>query len=173
MSGLLWFVAGLVAGGAAGAMWREAFELLTRKDDPVALWHRFRTNRQTLLLVGLTLSMIFTGLVGIGLAVSNSDRSDLVRCITRYNTAVAEARDSREVAGKALTAAELEYVDADLTYQLGILRALRSDAPSDQLQGVVSARVEATEEYKDVLRGLREVRDDQPFPAPDTCEALR
>lgn len=171
MTAPLWFLAGLLAGVLVGVMWREAFELIRGKDSPMALWTRLSRSRDSMLAVGLLLSMLLTGGVGITLMLDRSDRGDLVRCISDYNQQVGEARDSRNTAAEDLSAAETRYVAAELAYQRGLLRSLSEGGGGvDQLEAVIRRRVKATEDYQTALDDQTAVREAKPYPEPDLCE---
>ncbi len=176
----LWVGLGFLVGVAVGRMWGEAVDLLTGKDDPVHLWtrtrntfRRVRDDRTTLLVAGLILSMLFTGIVGIRVALSDGARGDLVRCVTDYNAAVGAARDSRSKVADELAEAETNYVDEELRYQRGLLESLSTDDGVERLRDVISDRVAATEMYRQALDRQTRVREAEPYPAPDLCAERR
>ncbi len=166
----IWLVLLFAIGVGTGVMWREAYELLTKKDDPVDLWRRLTKSRLPLLTIALITSMVFTGVVGIMLAVSNTDRNNLLTCITDYNTQVGDARDSRAIVADDLDTAEIDYVTAELRYQRGLLRTLEADGSTDVLTVVIRDRVKATEDYQAALERQVRVREAEPYPAPDLCQ---
>ncbi|GAA1909450.1 hypothetical protein GCM10009737_08400 [Nocardioides lentus] len=166
----VWLTLGFVAGIPAGWLWREAYELIRGRDDPMALWKRIRANDRSAAIVAVILSMVFCGGVGIYLAVSNNDRADLVRCISDYNEAVGAARDSRSDVADDLGRAELDYLDAELRYQRGLLESLEDVEPVAELRDTITDRIAATEEYRQQARAQQDVRDSEPYPSPTYCE---
>lgn len=169
----IWIALGFAGGMLTGVLWREAYELITGKDDPMDLWQRLRSVHVSLLTAGLIASMVFTGIVGIRVMISDSARDDLVECVTDYNAAVGAARDSRSEVADQLATAETSYVDEDLRYQRGLLESLQTDTSIDRLRDVIADRIEATEEYRSKLDLQTRVRQAEPYPAPDFCEAAR
>lgn len=163
-------ILGVLGGFVAGVLWREAWELIQGRDDEMALWHRVKMTPQTALVVGLIVSMVFTGLVGVYVAVSNNDRGDLIDCIGEYNTQVGDARDSRTEVANSLAAAELRYLDAELTYQRGLLDSLDDPVPGTRLRDTIETRIDATEDYRRQVRNQENVRDAKPYPSPTLCE---
>lgn len=166
----LWVVVGVIGGFVAGVCWREAWELIQGRDDEMALWRRVKMTRQTALLGGLIASMLFTGMVGVYVAASNADRGDLVDCISEYNRAVGDARDSRTEVANTLASAELRYLDAELTYQRGLLDSLDDPLPGERLRSTIKTRIDATEDYRRQVRNQESVRDAKPYPSPTLCE---
>jgi hypothetical protein len=165
-------VLGVLGGFVVGVMWREAWELIKGRDNEVDLFNRLKVNTSAL-AVGLLVSMLFTGGVGVYVAVSADNYNDLVDCISDYNEQVESARDSRVDVADDLSEAEQNYLDAELDYQRGLLESVQAPVPGRGLRQVIETRIDATEEYREQLRNQESVRDAKPYPPTSLCEDAR
>ncbi len=158
------------AGLIAGWLWREAWELITERETVKRFLVRVRS--VNFLAWALVIVLIFNAIVGATVVVNNSQRADLVRCLTSYNQLSGAARDERNAAASVVGDAQLDYVRADLRYQRGLLKTLRDDDASlADLANVINSRADATDAFLATLVKQQRVRATTDYPPPDLCEA--
>ncbi len=158
------------AGLLVGWLWREAFEIATERETVKRFLVRVRSVH--FLAWTLVVVLVFNAIVGATVVVNNSQRADLVRCLTSYNQLSGAARDERNAAASVVGDAQLAYVRADLRYQRGLLRTLSDDDASlEDLANVITSRAEATDAFLATLVKQQRVRATTDYPPPDLCEA--
>lgn len=171
----LWIVLVVfLAGVVCGVLWREAYELIRGRDDPMRLVKRILSVRNEALAIGLLISMVFTAAVGVKLVISDNRDDAQSQCQEEYNQLSGEARDERLAVAAVVAEAQLEYVREDLRYQRGLLISLESDLASiDPLTSVIRQRVDANQRYLETLEAQKKVRLATDYPPPDYCDSAR
>jgi hypothetical protein len=166
----LWMAVAFTAGVLCGAMWREAFEILRRKDELMRFKRlTSRVQQPNVLALALLVVLVINAAVGVLVIVNNHNQAGLVRCIAQYNEQAGTARDDRNAAVMSSSDAELANVEADLEYQKGLLSAFGAEQPLSVLRSSISDRIDANERYLKTLREQRQVRIDSQYPPPDLC----
>jgi hypothetical protein len=164
------FVAGLVT----GLLWREGYELIKGRDDPMSLFKRILSVRVEMLTAGLIVAILFNCLVGAGLVISDNRDQAEQRCQAEYNLLSGQARDERLAIAADVAEAQLDFVREDLRYQRGLLAGLESDLTSiEPLTNVIRTRAAASQTYLETLEAQKKVRLSTDYPPPDYCEGDR
>lgn len=171
MSTLAWLIIAFITGVAAGITWRESFDILTGKRDPMATVRRALHPKVSLLVLMLTLSMLFVAAVGVGIIIKDSGDRAAARCQVEFNQKTADARDARVgISTTDVIPAQTAYVAADLEYQRGLLKVVTTDGMTvDDLAEVIGTRVAATNQYLQALEEQAKVAQANPYPPADYC----
>jgi len=171
MSTLAWLIVAFITGTATGVTWRESYDILTGKRDPMATIRRALRPNVPLLAVMLTISMVFVASVGVGIIVKDTGDRRAERCQVEFNQKTADARDARVgISTTDVIPAQTAYVEADLQYQRGLLETVTTEGKTvDDIAAVISARVAATRSYLDALEAQAKVAQDNPYPPADYC----
>lgn len=175
MNTAAWVIVAFIVGVGVGVTFRESYDILTGKRDPMNFVRRVLHPSISLLAVMLILSMLFVASVGVGIIVKDSGDRARDACQVEFNKKTADARDVRVgVSTNSVVPAQTAYVEADLAYQQGLLEVVTTpDMTVDDLAEVIGARVAATKAYRDALEKQAVVAQDNPYPPADYCSDLK
>lgn len=165
-----WVVIAFLTGVFVGITWRESYEILIGRHQPMLIVKRALNVRTEILTVALIASLMLNMLVGVGIVLNERGQARDARCQVQFNKLTAKARDARIGPTESSTAAQIDDVRQDLTYQKGLLKTITSDGQTvEDLAGIIRSRIQAGEEYLATLRKVQEVRVENEYPPADYC----
>lgn len=172
MNTIAWVIVAFLGGACCGVLWRESYDILTGKADPMPTVRRALRPRPTTILTGLLiLSMLFVAAVGVGIIIKDSGDRAREACQVEFNEKTAIAREARvSVSTTDVIPTQIDYVKADLAYQQGLLDVVTNpEVTVADIATVISTRVTATQSYYDALKAQETVAQKNPYPPADYC----
>lgn len=170
MNTAAWVSLAFLTGVFVGITWRESYEILIGRHQPMLILKRALNIRVEALAAALIVSLLLNMLVGVGIVLNERGQDRDAACQVQFNRLTAEARDARIKPTETSTAAQVEDVQQELTYQRGLLRAITTDGQTiEDLASVIRARIEAGEKYLATLEEIQEVRVKNEYPPADFC----
>lgn len=171
MSTLAWLIVAFITGTITGVTWRESYDILTGKRDPMVTLRRTLTPTIPRLAAMLILSMFFVAAIGVGIIIKDSGNRKAEACQVEFNQRTADARDARVgISTTDVVPAQTAYVEADLEYQRGLRAVVTTKGMTvDDLAAVITTRIEATSTYLAALVEQAKVAQANPYPPADYC----
>lgn len=165
-----WVAVAFLTGVFVGVTWRESYEILIGRHQPMLILKRALNVRVEALAAALIISLVLNMIVGVGIVLNERGQDRAEACQVEFNRLTAEARDARIGPSESSTDAQIDDVLQDLTYQRGLLKTITSENQTvDDLAGIIKARIDSGMEYLKTLRKVQKVRVENEYPPADYC----